>query len=82
MKQYGEGDCASVGMKLPNGTFLGPITADHLFWVRPGKDATEQDTLRRPEIVRLCACLPTDCFSRASVSSKISSQLNPFLLSF
>ena len=37
MKQSGGSDCASVGMKLPNGTFKGPITADHLFWVRPGK---------------------------------------------
>ena len=37
MKQSGGKDCASVGMKLPNGTFIGPITEDHLFWVRPGK---------------------------------------------
>ena len=59
MKQSGESDCASVGMKLPNGTYKSPITEDHLFWVRPGKyfhavDATDQneDTLRRREIVR------------------------------
>ena len=37
MKQSGVSDCASVGMKLPNGTYKSPITEDHLFWVRPGK---------------------------------------------
>ena len=37
MKQSGASDCASVGMKLPNGTYEGPITAAHLFWVKPGK---------------------------------------------
>ena len=37
MKQSGGKDCASVGMKLPNGTFISPITEDYLFWVRPGK---------------------------------------------
>ena len=37
MKQSGVSDCASVRMKLPNGTYKGPITEDHLFWVRPGK---------------------------------------------
>ncbi|XP_073235542.1 uncharacterized protein [Porites lutea] len=36
MRQFGGKDGASVGMKLPNGTFIGPITEDHLFWVRPG----------------------------------------------
>lgn len=36
-KQSGGSDCASVGMKLPNGTYKGPITAAHLFWVKPGK---------------------------------------------
>ena len=37
IKQSGGSDCASVGMKLPNGTYKGPITAAHLFWVKPGK---------------------------------------------
>ena len=37
MRQSGGSDCASVGMKLPNGTYKGPITAAHLFWVKPGK---------------------------------------------
>ena len=36
MKQSGVKDCASVGMKLPNGTYERPITMAHLFWVRPG----------------------------------------------
>ena len=37
MKQSGASDCASLGMKLPNGTYKSPITAAHLFWVKPGK---------------------------------------------
>ena len=37
MKQSGGSDCAFLGMKLPNGTYEGPITAAHLFWVKPGK---------------------------------------------
>ena len=37
MRQFVGKDGASVGMKLPNGTFIGPITEDHLFWVKPGK---------------------------------------------
>ena len=37
MKQSGGSDCASLGMKLPSGTYEGPITAAHLFWVKPGK---------------------------------------------
>ena len=47
MKQSGGKDCASVGMKLPNGTFKGPITEDHLFWVRPGKSSHAVDTSER-----------------------------------
>ena len=67
MKQSGVSDCASVGMKLPNGTYKSPITEDHLFWVRPGKyfyavDTSERGHLQKPEIVRVCACLPTDCY--------------------
>ena len=37
MKQSGGSDCASLGMKLPSGTYEGPITEAHLFWVKPGK---------------------------------------------
>ena len=36
MKQSGVKDCASVGMKLPDGTYKRPIDTAHLFWVRPG----------------------------------------------
>ena len=47
IKQSGGNDCASVRMKLPNGTYKGLITAAHTFWVKPGKwlhvaDATER----------------------------------------
>ena len=37
MKQSGGSDCAKLGMRLPSGTYEGPITAAHLFWVKPGK---------------------------------------------
>ena len=47
MKQSGVSDCASVGMKLPNGTYKSPITEDHLFWVRPGKCFPAVDTSER-----------------------------------
>ena len=47
MKQSGVSDCASVGMKLPNGTYKSPITEDHLFWVRPGKYFHAVDTSGR-----------------------------------
>ena len=47
MKQSGVSDCASVGMKLPNGTYKSPITEDHLFWVRPGKCFYAVDTSER-----------------------------------
>ena len=47
MKQSGVSDCASVGMKLPNGTYKSPITEDHLFWVRPGKYFYAVDTSER-----------------------------------
>ena len=30
-------DSASVGIKLPNGTYERPIGKSRLFWVRPGK---------------------------------------------
>ena len=34
---YGGKYNASIGIKLPNGTFEGPIGKDRLLWVRPGK---------------------------------------------
>ena len=37
IKQSGGSDCASVRMKLPNGTYKGLITGAHTFWVKPGK---------------------------------------------
>ena len=37
IKQSGGSDCASLRMKLPNGTYKGLITAAHIFWVKPGK---------------------------------------------
>ncbi|XP_048584250.1 uncharacterized protein LOC5517652 isoform X2 [Nematostella vectensis] len=36
MKQGLNNDCASVGMRLPNGTYERPIPAHRLFWVNPG----------------------------------------------
>ena len=50
MKQSGVSDCASVGMKLPNGTYKSPITEDHLFWVRPGKYFHAVDTSERGHV--------------------------------
>ena len=37
MVQFGGPDSASVGIKLPNGTYERPIGKSRLFWVRPGK---------------------------------------------
>ena len=37
MVQFGGRDSASVGIKLPNGTYERPIGKSRLFWVRPGK---------------------------------------------
>ena len=37
MVQYGGKDGASVGIKLPNGTYERPIGKNRLLWVRPGK---------------------------------------------
>ncbi|XP_031570827.1 uncharacterized protein LOC116305127 isoform X2 [Actinia tenebrosa] len=36
MKQDSSTDCASAGMRLPNGTFERPIPMKRLFYVRPG----------------------------------------------
>mgnify|MGYP007094289035 CR=1 FL=1 len=33
---------ASIGIKLPNGTFERPIGKDRLFWVRPGKGSPKK----------------------------------------
>ena len=41
MVQYGENDSASVGIKLPNGTYERPIGKNRLFWVRPGKEFSQ-----------------------------------------
>ena len=46
-QQFTGGDCASVGMKLPNGTYKRPITEDYLFWVRSGKYFHAVDTSER-----------------------------------
>ena len=37
MVQYRGTDSASVGIKLPNGTFERPVGKNRLLWVRPGK---------------------------------------------
>ena len=37
MVQYGGKDGASMGIKLPNGTYERPIGKNRLLWVRPGK---------------------------------------------
>ena len=37
MVQHGGKDGASVGIKLPNGTYERPIGKNRLLWVRPGK---------------------------------------------
>ena len=37
MVQFGGPDSASVGIKLPNGTYERPIGKSRLLWVRPGK---------------------------------------------
>ncbi|XP_044171792.1 uncharacterized protein LOC122956186, partial [Acropora millepora] len=36
MVQYGWKDSASVGIKLPNGTYEQPIGKNRLLWMRPG----------------------------------------------
>ena len=37
MVQFGGKDSASIGIKLPNGTYERPIGKNRLLWVRPGK---------------------------------------------
>ena len=37
MAYRGKYHAASIGIKLPNGTYEEPIGKDRLFWVRPGK---------------------------------------------
>ena len=39
---YGGTYNASIGIKLPNGTYEGPIGKDRLFWVRPGKGSIKK----------------------------------------
>jgi len=36
MVQFGGKDGASVGIKLPNGTYERPIGKNRLVWIRPG----------------------------------------------
>ncbi|XP_078372311.1 uncharacterized protein LOC144655983 isoform X2 [Oculina patagonica] len=52
MKQSGSQDCASVGMKFPNGTYERPIERAHLFWVRPGVDYVDFQIVRIPKVVK------------------------------
>ena len=40
-------DNASIGIKLPNGTYEGPIGKDRLFWVRPGKGSPKKDSTKQ-----------------------------------
>lgn len=40
MKQDAGGDSASVGIRLPNGSYERPIGNNRLFWVLPGKYAS------------------------------------------
>ena len=36
-QQFGGKDSASMGIKLPNGTYERPIGKSRLLWVRPGE---------------------------------------------
>ena len=45
MVQHGGLDSASVGVKLPNGTYERPIGNNRLLRVRPGKGFSPQKTL-------------------------------------
>ena len=45
MVQYGGQDSASVGIKLPNGTYERPIGNNRLHWVRPGIKGFSQTKL-------------------------------------
>ena len=42
MVQYKGNDSASVGIKLPNGTYERPIGKNRLLWVRPGKGFSQR----------------------------------------
>ena len=72
IKQSGGSDCASVGMKLPNGTYKGPITAAHLFWVKPGKQWIAcswcywtTTPFVGVKFFYVSTCFLTNCFSQA-----------------
>ena len=93
IKQSGGSDCASVRMKLPNGTYKGLITAAHIFWVKPGKylnlaDATERRHPSQALKLSVCTCFLTNCFSQAETSCCLltpalpSAPLFPRLLPF
>ena len=52
---------ASIGIKLPNGTYEGPIRKDRLFWVRPGKSSPktilQSKNVESKHYHRLCPAL-------------------------
>ena len=57
MVQHGGPDSASVGIKLPNGTYERPIGKNRLHWVRPGINGfsqTEAWKLKLPSLMPCC----------------------------
>ena len=57
MVQHGGSDSASVGIKLPNGTYERPIGKNRLHWVRPGIKGfsqTEAWKLKLPSLMPRC----------------------------
>ena len=57
MVQHGGPDSASVGIKLPNGTYERPIGKNRLHWVRPGIKGfsqTEAWKLKLPSLMPCC----------------------------
>ncbi|XP_067041821.1 uncharacterized protein [Acropora muricata] len=47
MVQHGGSDSASVGIKLPNGTYERPIGKNRLHWVRPGNSFVDVKILKK-----------------------------------
>ena len=68
MVQYGEKDSASVGIKLPNGTYERPMGKNRLLWVRPGKGLIQTKGWKKKLLSPMQCCRSCTSQKRAVVS--------------
>ena len=56
VQKFGGKDSASMGIKLPNGTYERPVGKNRLLWVRPGKGFSETKAwkLKLPSLMPCC----------------------------